>query len=121
MGATIVIIKTKNSEQIVGGYNPLQWDSSGARKSTKDSFIFLLTDRTNLQTAEVVYSYGDRNSIICYQNAPPIFGLNNLYLHDSKWICKPFEENNQYSYPELDGMEGTYDVDDYEVFQVMKQ
>ncbi|EXX75928.1 uncharacterized protein OCT59_004922 [Rhizophagus irregularis] len=121
MGATIVIIKTKNSNQIVGGYNPLQWDSSGIHKSTKDSFIFLLADRTNLQTAKVGYSNGDKYSIVCYSHTVPYFGYNNLYLENSSWICNPVKENNQYSYPELDGMRGTYDVDNYEVFQVMKQ
>ncbi|PKK58880.1 hypothetical protein RhiirC2_795627 [Rhizophagus irregularis] len=120
MGATIVIIKTKNSNQIVGGYNPLQWDLSGY-KSTKDSFVFLLTDRTNLQTAKVGYSNGDEYSIVCDSHTLPFFGYNNLYLQNSSWICSPVKENGQYSYPELDGMKGTYDVDDYEVFQVMKQ
>src|SRR5947207_15650879 len=27
-GATIVVVKIPNSEQIVGGHNPLNWDSS---------------------------------------------------------------------------------------------
>ncbi len=27
-GPTIVVAKVKGSEQIVGGYNPLAWDSS---------------------------------------------------------------------------------------------
>ncbi|RGB29049.1 hypothetical protein C1646_767090 [Rhizophagus diaphanus] len=126
MGATIVIIKTKNSEQIVGGYNPLEWDSRGANKSTKDSYIFLLADRRNLQTAKVVYSNGDKYSIVCYSNTPPIFGYNNLYIDNSyidnsSWVCDPMKSNNQYSYPVLDGMRGTYDVGDYEVFQVVKQ
>src|SRR5205823_14422093 len=44
-GATIVVIKIKNSEQIVGGYNPLNWDSSETWKSTYDSFIFLFANR----------------------------------------------------------------------------
>src|SRR5205823_9884258 len=39
-GATIVVVKIKNSEQIVGGYNPLNWNSSETLKSTYDSFIF---------------------------------------------------------------------------------
>ncbi|POG80912.1 hypothetical protein GLOIN_2v1471154 [Rhizophagus irregularis DAOM 181602=DAOM 197198] len=55
-GATIVIVKIKNSEQIVGGYNPLSWDSSGIDKSTKDSFIFSIADKNNLQSANVSYS-----------------------------------------------------------------
>src|SRR5438034_7937679 len=36
-GATIVIAKVTNSEYIIGGYNPLEWDSSGSWKSTNNS------------------------------------------------------------------------------------
>src|SRR5207248_10095480 len=42
-GATIVIVKIKGSEQIVGGYNPFDWDSSNSYKTTTDSFIFSFT------------------------------------------------------------------------------
>src|SRR6266542_937008 len=48
-GATIVVVKIKNSEQIVGGYNPLDWDSSNTFKYNKDSFIFSFTNKDNLQ------------------------------------------------------------------------
>src|SRR6266498_1104604 len=44
-GATIVIVKITNSEQIVGGYNPLFWDSSNSEKSTLGSFIFSFADK----------------------------------------------------------------------------
>ncbi|EXX57684.1 hypothetical protein RirG_204810 [Rhizophagus irregularis DAOM 197198w] len=58
-GATIVVVKIQNLEQIVGGYNPL----TGGWSTAKDSFIFSFTDRNNLQTAKVGYIndgyYGD--------------------------------------------------------------
>jgi hypothetical protein len=41
-GATIVVAKIANSEQITGGYNPFQWNTSGQAISTKDSFIYFL-------------------------------------------------------------------------------
>jgi len=37
---TIILAKIKDSEQIVGGYNPLQWDKNQGYKTTSDSFIF---------------------------------------------------------------------------------
>ncbi|RIA85042.1 hypothetical protein C1645_782783 [Glomus cerebriforme] len=55
-GATIVIAKINNSEQIYGGYNPLQWDSSDSYKSTKNSFIFSFKYRTDFQSAKVGYT-----------------------------------------------------------------
>jgi hypothetical protein len=39
---TIVIVKISNSDEIVGGYNPLQWKSVKSCKSTKDNFIYYL-------------------------------------------------------------------------------
>ncbi len=38
-GPTIVVAKVKNSEQIVGGYNPLVWDKSNQYKSKRDGFL----------------------------------------------------------------------------------
>src|ERR1051325_2285229 len=61
-GATIVVTKIKNSEQIVGGYNPLFWDSSISCKSTFDSFIYSFTTGTNLQSAKVGYNNGNQYS-----------------------------------------------------------
>ncbi|CAI2185010.1 1278_t:CDS:2, partial [Funneliformis geosporum] len=51
-GATIVIVKLTNSEQIIGGYNPIGWEGNNDYKSTDDSFIFSFVNRTNLQTAK---------------------------------------------------------------------
>src|SRR5581483_7578091 len=54
-GATVVITKVQNSEKIIGGYNPLFWDSSSSDKSTNDSFIFSFADRNNFQSAKIGY------------------------------------------------------------------
>src|SRR5688572_14716308 len=35
-GATIVVIKIQDSDQLVGGYNPLFWDSVKSNRSTRD-------------------------------------------------------------------------------------
>src|SRR5581483_303637 len=37
---TVTVVKVKGSNEILGGYNPLAWDSSGDYSTTKDSFIF---------------------------------------------------------------------------------
>src|SRR6266536_3295921 len=82
-GATIVIAKVTNSEQIIGGYNPLQWDSSNSWKSTNDSFIFSFTNRTNLQSAKVGYSKGGQYSIYGGLVYGPTFGGgHDLYCNN---------------------------------------
>jgi hypothetical protein len=118
-GATVVIVKIQNSDQIVGGYNPLEWDSSCSGKCTKDSFIFSFTNKNDLQAAKVVYSIGGNFSIYCHPANGPVFGCHDLYVNynvnSNVWYsaCKN-------CYPTLKLPESMY-VDDYEVFQVIKK
>ncbi|RGB33200.1 hypothetical protein C1646_761978 [Rhizophagus diaphanus] len=113
-GATIVVAKISDSDQIIGGYNSLQWDSSDQNRSTFDSFIFLYTDRKN---AKLSYSNGDQFSIRNIAlNGPTFGGGNDLYC-DSNGTWR---SNGSCSYPKIDGMrKGIINVNDYEVFQVI--
>jgi hypothetical protein len=116
-GATIVVAKIKNSEQIIGGYSPLHWDLIGGYKSTSKSFIFSFTDKSDLQTAKVAYSSGGQ-SIYCGPIHGPAFG-NGLYVnYDNKpdvWCS-----DSTTSYPGLD-LSKSMNVVDYEVLQVIKK
>jgi hypothetical protein len=116
-GATITVVKIKNSEQIVGGYNPLFWDSSNDIKNTKDSFIFSFADKSNLQNANVVYSKTGDKSIQCYQLFGPIFGTD---LYTSYEPTADTWKSSVYSYPTLN-LPDTIKIDDYEVFQIIKK
>ena len=120
-GATIVVAKIANTEQIVGGYNPLFWDSSNSYMTINDSFIYSFTDRNNFKSAKIGYSNGNKFSIGCYTSYGPIFGhSNDLRFYNGTWNSI----YNQYSsYPEVDGIPygGDFNVDDYEVFQVIKK
>ncbi|CAB4377868.1 unnamed protein product [Rhizophagus irregularis] len=118
-GATITIVKIKGSEQIFGGFNPFDWDLCGDYKTTKNSFIFSFMDRKNMKTAKVGYSNG-RCSVGCYQDYGPIFGYY-LYYKNTHWMV-----NNDFSrnYPgikiPISVLEIT-NIDDYEVFQIIKK
>ncbi|GBB84898.1 hypothetical protein RclHR1_01150002 [Rhizophagus clarus] len=50
---TITIIKVKDNNEILGGYNPIAWESGdalyGTFKSTKDSFIFSFKDNNEIE------------------------------------------------------------------------
>ncbi|EXX57690.1 hypothetical protein RirG_204860 [Rhizophagus irregularis DAOM 197198w] len=132
-GATIIVVKIQNSEHMVGGYNPLFWDSSNSNKSTKDSFIFSFTDRNNLQTAKVGYIKDGRyeNAVYSSQNYGPRFGgghdlwqFNNLNNNNNTWGI-----NNPYSYSKIDTPEEyninssykIFNMENYEVFQVVRK
>ncbi|EXX71838.1 hypothetical protein GLOIN_2v1782178 [Rhizophagus irregularis DAOM 181602=DAOM 197198] len=118
-GATIVVAKIKNSEQIIGGYNPLFWDSNSSDKSTNDSFIFSFSDKNNLRNVHVAYSNGSQYSVRGYSHCGPLFGLNDLYINYNN------DPNNWYhfgsgSYPTIN-IPNRINIGDYEVFQVIKR
>jgi hypothetical protein len=79
-GATIVIVKVTNSDQLVGGYNPLFWDSSNTFKTTHDSLLFSFTTKDNLQSAKIGYSKGDQCSIGCYSDCARILVIVVTYF-----------------------------------------
>ncbi|EXX57222.1 hypothetical protein RirG_209140 [Rhizophagus irregularis DAOM 197198w] len=117
-GAPLVIVKITNSNQIVGGYNPLSWDTSNTWKSTYDSFIFSFTNRDDLQSANFGYSNGV-NSIGCYGINGPVFGEgSDLAFYGGTWFS---HINNNNCYPKIDIQTGGFKADDYEIFQVIKK
>ncbi|POG80900.1 hypothetical protein GLOIN_2v1511534, partial [Rhizophagus irregularis DAOM 181602=DAOM 197198] len=118
-GPTIVIVKISNSKKIVGGYNPLKWNSSNKVESTKDSYIYLFTDGTDTKSAKVSYSNGDQNSIRNLAAYGPGFGggTDLLCWSNGSWL-----RNSALSYPKIDSIpEKFFNVDDYEVYQVIKK
>ncbi|GBC07375.1 hypothetical protein RclHR1_07410011 [Rhizophagus clarus] len=129
-GATIVIIKIPNSEQILGGYNPFQWDSSNTWKSTSDSFLFSFTNRNNFQTAKVgriINTTNNGYAIYCHQNYGPAFGSGHDLFQDSDSIWKSYGLGAYYSKIDIPqgskegGGYNTFIVEDYEIFQIIKK
>ncbi|GBC49037.2 hypothetical protein GLOIN_2v1837915 [Rhizophagus irregularis DAOM 181602=DAOM 197198] len=103
----------------VGGYNPLKWNSSNKVESTKDSYIYLFTDGTDTKSAKVSYSNGDQNSIRNLAAYGPGFGggTDLLCWSNGSWL-----RNSALSYPKIDSIpEKFFNVDDYEVYQVIKK
>src|SRR5688572_28530256 len=47
-GATIWVAKIQGSTQLIGGYNPLDWNGSCGWKRTADSFLFNFTDKKSI-------------------------------------------------------------------------
>ena len=118
-GVTIVIVKIKGSEQIVGGYNPFDWDSSSSHKTTKDSFIFAFTDKMNTKTANVGYSNGVM-SVGSYPSCGPVFGNYFYFYNDgTTWYIK--DDNYSISYSSIGIPTGSVKVDDCEIFKVTKK
>ncbi|CAG8670212.1 12378_t:CDS:2 [Dentiscutata heterogama] len=80
-GATIVIAKISNSNMLVGGYNPLDWNGNGIYKETTDSFIFSFSDPNNPQSAKLgrVNNYR-KYAVYCYIRHGPTFGSSHDFM-----------------------------------------
>jgi hypothetical protein len=130
-GPTITILRVHNSGELLGGYNPLSWDSSKKTFSkTNKSFIFSLGDK-NLQNAiyskiqdpdEAIYqnrglgpSFGGGNSDLrLHLGLEKVYGCRG-YCHKKSYetsITKKSNDNNN-SY--------LFWVDEYEVFKIIKK
>ncbi|RGB28011.1 hypothetical protein C1646_768359 [Rhizophagus diaphanus] len=115
-GATIWVAKIQSSTQLIGGYNPLDWNGNKDWKPTTDSFMFSFTDGKNISTAKLGYVKKPNGAIYCDNSQGPHMGY---------FYCKGHNIWNNYGdnifYPNI-GIP-TYDflVDYYEVFQVIKK
>ncbi|RHZ89897.1 hypothetical protein Glove_9g183 [Diversispora epigaea] len=129
---TVVIIKVKGTDEILGGYNPLMWDNTKSNNTymhTDDSFIFSLKNG-NIQNSILsrvatpkyaLYYYGKINQ----NSGGPNFGGNKLCLcsslsnftMDTESVCRTF--NN--SYEKQIRTTERFSIVDYEVFKVNKK
>ncbi|GES90268.1 BTB/POZ protein [Rhizophagus clarus] len=114
---TVSIIKVKDSNEILGGYNPIFWSSTGRYSSTKDSFIFSFKNKENIEDYilsrikdEVLATFNSSN----YD--PSFHGLvligNNCY---DQSFCR---NNSSYERP-IRKTEYIFSVEEYEIFQIM--
>ncbi|POG69914.1 hypothetical protein GLOIN_2v1776480 [Rhizophagus irregularis DAOM 181602=DAOM 197198] len=116
-GATIWIAKIKNSTQLIGGYNPLDWNGSRYQwETTADSFIFNSTNGKNISTSKVSYVKKQNRAVFCNYNYGPTMG--NIYCDNNNWSNK--DRGYGDDYPKI-GIPENFEVEDYEVFQVIKK
>ncbi|GBB93850.1 hypothetical protein RclHR1_02240022 [Rhizophagus clarus] len=120
--ATITFIKVKETEEILGGYNPLVWNHVGFYYQTKYSFIFSFKNKRTLKdgilsNVENVYHAVDNR----FQNYGPTFGEDLLMWaeNDSNDYEHILIKKKDYEKKIRD--EGEFSMEDYEVFQIIKR
>ncbi|CAI2162777.1 13432_t:CDS:2 [Funneliformis geosporum] len=125
-GPTVIVIKVRNSGECIGGYNPLEWfsvDTDDERShllspsfslySTTNSFIFSLTNRAIPILSRVS---SEHEAIFCSNSKGPCFGLKDLCVtHSHKDIVGT---SRQYSYEKKIINSETFEIEEYEVFQI---
>ncbi|GBC45902.1 uncharacterized protein OCT59_005466 [Rhizophagus irregularis] len=135
-GASIVVMRIRGTNEILGGYNPVHWMTGNGHLTTEDSFIFNL-GRTppdnNVEEGLSPYTWYNLNGVkisrprrpeyavrIKDRTCGPCFGDKDL------WMTSNFNEDENCS-----AVKDDYDfeitstekfaVDEYEVFQVLKK
>ncbi|CAB4419167.1 unnamed protein product [Rhizophagus irregularis] len=137
-GPTITCLKVNDSKHVIGGYNPLSWGSTNSWRNTRDAFIFQFNIyyKKNL-TAKIgrVITNSSAYAVNDSQSTGPCFGDGDLWLRDQfnqPGNCSCNKESYDQSVGDMfhrDSWEswtgavknGTFAVEDYEVFQVIRK
>ena len=117
---TVTFIKVKGAEEIIGGYNPLEWESSSGYGKTKDSFIFSFKNK-NIKDAVISNIKNPDYALLYHSQHGPFFGddiviwsKNQFTDYDTVRYKKDYYEKK------IRDTEDKFSIEDYEVFQIMK-
>jgi hypothetical protein len=119
---TIAIIKVKESNEILGGYNPIAWKSCGygevsigAYKYTKDSFIFSFKNKDNIEGHILSRTKNGGFATLNHRDFGPSFGDGDLVILDNIGNC-----SNGYYEKHIRETTDDFTVEEYEVFQIIR-
>ncbi|RIA81424.1 hypothetical protein C1645_837040 [Glomus cerebriforme] len=125
---TISIIKVKDSSvphsliiignEILGGYNPIKWRSNYSHSATKDSFIFSFKNRDSVENYILSRVKKKNCAIFNSYDCGPSFG-RDLILHEKNFCYEGYCNKNYYE-KLIRETTNYFSVEDYEIFQIMK-
>ncbi|CAG8524234.1 10237_t:CDS:1, partial [Gigaspora margarita] len=115
-GSTIVIIELYDNDNLIGGYNPLDWKSKNVWKKTKNSFLFRKRGALDGHICKKfnIKNGFEKKAIGCRNLNGPMFGATNLYISSN--YC-----NVKGSHYESVKLPNEYLMKSYEVLRVIKQ
>jgi hypothetical protein len=116
---TVTVIKVKDSNEILGGYNPIEWKHDERIYGiTKDSFIFSFNFEKHILSRVKNEQYAIFNARGC----GPLFGEcgDDLAIWGSDSYDRSFCEKRSYK-KRIRKTEDSFSVEEYEVFQITKE
>ncbi|EXX60981.1 uncharacterized protein OCT59_029410 [Rhizophagus irregularis] len=123
---TVTFIKVKGTGEILGGYNPSIWKSSGGLAQSLESFIFSFKDKDEFKDPILSRVKNMDNALYFDSYYGPSFGYSDLKLSYYGWgdDVEPFNDNqciqNHYEKMIRDTRE-KFHVEDYELFQIKRK
>ncbi|RHZ70597.1 hypothetical protein Glove_269g45 [Diversispora epigaea] len=133
---TVTILKVANTDEILGGFNPLKWDKTNEKNTsmqTKDSFIFSLKNgniqnsilsRVKDEEMAVYYiCFGNQSyNGICFGNCDLLMKtLVSNFAQDKESWCNLYEMPDKYYEKSIRTTNERFSIVDYEVFKVVKK
>ncbi len=119
-----MIVKVKDSDEILGEYNPIKWKKStggfGSYGTTKDSFIFSF-DNNKIENVILSRVMDENKAIFNGSLIGPSFGNGDLIIWKLNVFenYKSFSRKNSYEKP-IRKTENDFTVEECEVFQIIK-
>lgn len=120
---TVVIIKLKDRNKVVGGYNPCAWKRTllgpltriGGYENAVNSFVFSFNINDDLKNAVLSKVVVASNAIYYSSSNGPCFGDGDL------WMTGTFGSSSRTSYEHNIMDVPNFFANDYEVFQVQRR
>ncbi|CAI2169746.1 16538_t:CDS:10 [Funneliformis geosporum] len=119
---TILILKIHGTGQLIGGYNPISWDSTNKWGNTKDSFLFSLGDGEDLKNIMFSRVQEPSRAVLCSQAIGPCFGSGDLVMggtHANFNLELGCSCKRQSYERHLITNHDRFSVDEYEIFKVI--
>ncbi|EXX65421.1 uncharacterized protein OCT59_025351 [Rhizophagus irregularis] len=119
---TVTFIKIKGTKEILGGYNPLKWESTNSYGKTENSFIFTFKNKHHIKNA-IISKVKDKNYAIFYKyEHGPQFGGDIVMSSSNEFIDYETISYQQDDYEKkLRDSDGVFSMEDYEVFKIVKK
>jgi hypothetical protein len=111
---TVTVVKIKDSNEILGGYNPIAWESNilGSYSITINRFIFSFENENHVLSRVINEKRAIRNHSFC----GPIFGDGDLDLSNSgNSMCKRTSYDKS-----IRKTKNKFFIEELEVFQIIK-
>jgi hypothetical protein len=120
---TVTFVKIKETEEIIGGYNPLIWTRNHGIGKAADSFIFSFKSKNNFKDPILSFVKNEDKDLILHGLFGPSFGNDLLLSVDGNNSSIEYNYNAcvKESYEnQIRGL-GFFSIEDYEVFQIIKK
>jgi hypothetical protein len=119
---TVSFIKVKGTDEIIGGYNPLKWESSDTWGETKDSFIFSFKSKNNFFKDAILSNVRDINYAVAnHPECGPHFGDDLVIYASNESTDYVACCEREYYEMKIRDTEDNFSIEDYEVFQIIKR